>query len=415
MRAVEAAFDALPSAPEANLDEPKPADPKPAAPAKNPAPAKAPAKPPATPDPKPDKPPADPKPGDPKPGDPKPDDKPADPKPDDVPVDKMAPKQLREAYTTLKQKHAELMKERSAPKPPADDPEKAQIQARYEETKKRAQELEDRIRFVDYEQSTEYKEKYHQPYVETAQRAVALVSDLNVILPDGSSRAATADDFWKIVQIPKSDDALAAAEQLFGNPAKAALVMSQRQRVHDAHYAAQKAKADFKQTAAQRAEQAKEQATQSRKQLEADWAKLTTEGVEELAEYLKPEEGDDEGNKLLAEGFTTADEAFSGRTKNEDGTDREMTPKEVLARNAVVRNKAAGFDRVVHKLKSAATKIAELEAQLAEYQASEPGGGNPPGDRPKPTGDSLDSVDDAIDKLSKPGLMGGRGAVPQYL
>lgn len=339
-------------------NDPAPPAEKPAAPAvkdKPPAPPKAP-----------DKPPVEKKDEAPKPPEVKKD------TPEEKAPEKLAPKELRTAYETLKAKHKELEKQHAElkskpPEPQKDDGEKAELAKRFEAAEKRRQELEEEFRYVDYERSAEYREKYQAPYEETCRSALAQVSELKVENEDGTFRAPTAEEFWKIVTIPNANDALEAAEEMFGSASKATFVVNWRERVRSQWAAAEKAKEDFRAKGGEIQKQREQQMQQRSKAQTETWNKLNSEAVEKYPQWFKPEEGDEKGNTLLEKGFALADKAFSGAPG--------MTPEEAIKVHSAVRNKAAGFDRAVFKLKTAQSRIAELEKQIAEYEASGPSGG----------------------------------------
>lgn len=395
------AFGAIDKMVQDNPPADPPADPKPA-PAKNPAPAKTPA--PAK-NPAPAKQPAPAK--NPAPAkqvsapDPKPGDKPADVKLDlleDIPPN--SPGWFRTHYdkakTTIKNLQAELEKVKTAA-PKGDDPEIPKLREALTAREKRAQELEEHIRFVDYTKSEEFKTKYHDPYVNTSKDATAQVAELRITNPDGTLRAATNEDFWSIVQIPNNEEALAAAEKLFGSPAKANFVMSQRERVRQAWSNAEQAKEEYRVKGAERAKTQQAEYERATQEATAKWNKLNSETVEGNPEIYQPEDGDDEGNELLVKGFERADAAFGGQiTDPETGKKRAPTPDEMIAINSEVRNKAAAFDRMFHRATKYQSRIAELEAQIAEYEKSGPGGGAPPSGGDRKVEDDFDSHVDRI-------------------
>lgn len=296
------------------------------------------------------------------------------PKVDDVPPEKMAPKALREAYAKLKSelqerqaKHAaevEALKKSTAPK---DDPEKAELLAKFTEMEKRAKALDEEMRYLDYEKSSEFKEKHYNPYVQTCQDAVAAVGELKVANADGTTRTATADDLWKIVEINNTEDALTAAEELFGSATKANYVIGLRNNIRQANNAMQKAKLEFRQVGATRAAEMQKQQEARMQRLSGDWKNLNEQAVEKYPQWFKADEGDEKGAELLKTGFELADLAFSGRN--------DIPEEKMLALHSAIRNQAAGFRYQVHKRELAEARVTELEKKLAEYEKSTPRGG----------------------------------------
>lgn len=317
----------------------------------------------------------------------KPPDSPQD-KPEDVPPEKMAPKALREAYAKLKEdlkarevKHkGELETFKKSSAAPREDPEKTQLVAKYSDLEKRHKDLESEIRYLDYEKSPEFKEKHYTPYVEKCQNAVASVQELKVAQADGTSRVATADDLWKIVEIPNTEDALSAAEELFGSATKANFVVNLRNEIRQANNTMQKAKAEFRKTGEARMQEFQKQSEAQHRQLAESWQTLNERAIEKYPQWFKADETDEKGKEILSKGFELADLAFSGRT--------DIPQEKMLALHSAVRNQAAGFRYAVHKWESAAARVTELEKELAQFKSSKPGPGEVAGD--KRGGDEMD-------------------------
>lgn len=316
---------------------------------------------------------------------------------------KMAPKALRDAYERLKADHKKMVEERkaapaAAPQQPADDTERKRISEELEGERKRRAALEDHMRFIDYEASPEYQERYHKPYVAICQDAVAEISQLKITAEDGSSRQATTQDFWKIASMPDTEEALAAAVALFGSDSKANLVMAQRRAVRNAYQAAQVAKDEFKKTATERGRQAAEQQATQQRAREEKWKAYNAEAAEQ--EWMQPVEGDDEGNALLESGIEQADAVFGGLVTDEKtGQKRPATEEEILKLHADLRNHAAAFPRLLKQNETLRGRVSELEKEVEEFQKSGPGTGQP-GDGGKPAAPAGDAIDQAFDRFA---------------
>lgn len=425
MDAAFSALDSLPPQPGSTENQPEPAQPdpnpkppeqkpdvKPAAPAKQPAKPAAPAKQPAA---KPPEKPAEPDPSKPpeKPAEkkedeqPKPGEKPPEEKPVEKPVEAMAPKELRSAYTALKNKVAELEKKAAQPpapaKPSGPSPELEAAKKRETELRQQLEEHEQRLQLTNYEQSDEYRKKYHEPYMETARNAVSAAMEFNVMLTDGSSRPSTQEDFWEVASNPNAQEALKKAKELYGSDAAAAHIMGLRQQVRQQHQVGRRAIEEAKKNGAERMRQAQEQQKQYEQEIEGHFNSTLESLVEENPDLYKPTEGDEEGNKLLEAGEQEAVSAYTGQRNG-----KPMTPKELAEVNARVRAKAGAFDRVVHRNKALAQQVADLEAQIAEFHKSEPGA-TAPAPRQEQNVDGITSVENHFDKIARP------GATPQFL
>lgn len=288
------------------------------------------------------------------------------------------PKELRTAYESLKKRTAEmegeLTKLKTAKPPevkPADPREHPDFKAALERAEKaetRLRELDDEIRFVDYEKSSEFKEKYEQPYQQLAQSTIKAGMDMSGVDAEGNPRKVTDREVWEIIVNPNADDALAAAERLYGNPTKAARLALMRDQIQQSWERMQNAKLEFKSKGAERlkAEQAKiEQQTRAERE---QFEKLNADTVTRFPHYFAPIDGDSKGNELLTKGFTMVDKAFDPKA--------ELTPEQRIKLHSSIRNRAAGFDRLAYRYKSLESKLAEAEKQIEAFKKSTPGNGD---------------------------------------
>lgn len=320
----------------------------------------------------------------------KPADKPADQKAEgeaDKPTEKLGPWQrAHQAERRVKELEAKLQEVSS--RKPGDDPEKLELRKQLTETESKLKALNDEFRYIDYERSEEFTTKYKKPYEDMARRAVASLADYKVTLPDGTQRAATANDFWSIVTAPSQPDARQKAKALFGDDAQD--ILDWRTKLRDSFHSMENAKAEFRQSGEERQKQwERQQAEQQealRKQSEANvalWNKLNEAAIEQHKDWFVAEEGDEEGAEVLRKGFELADLAWNGSDK--------LDPEKLIALRSAERNKAAGFRYQVLLNERLKAKLEEAEKALAEYQKSEPGAGEQPGEK-KVDADDLDAA-----------------------
>lgn len=299
-------------------------------------------------------------------------------KPDDAKFEwKTAPEQFRKSHEKTLARLREL-ESKAAPK--VDEaPEFKALSERvaakekeFSELQKRAEELEQTIRYVDYEKSPDFKEKFHKPWVDAYQEGVTEATKLTVVnfnadgLEEGR-RKLTTKEFDSIVTDPDLDSAIDKAEKLFQNATRANQVLEYRKRFIAATKAMEAAKSEYrtkgqeieKQTAAQRAEQHRAE----RELL----VKHNKEWADKNPQWVTPDEGDDEGAKKLELGQKAADLAFSDTS--------HLGPEKRARLYADTKNRAAAFGHVAHKLTKAEARITELEARLKEFEDSEPGKG----------------------------------------
>ena len=305
--------------------------------------------------------------------------------------------ELRVAYEkskeTLKAKDAEIAKLqtelKTAKAAPADDPEKKVLLEKFEAAEKRRAELEKEITFVAYQKSPEFLDKYKKPYDEEWTKAVSEIAELTIEAEDGTTRTATANDLLTICNLPLGE-ARKLAKQLFGDAADD--VMSHRRKIRDLSDAQTKALKDAQVNSEERTKEQQTQSLQQQEKIRTLWADENKAWQEKFPRWFKPEDGDEEGNKLLAKGYEMADAAFSN----------QGTPEERVKRHAELRNKAAAFPKLALRLKQARGRIKELETSLAAYEDSEPAAGE--GGKPRsitPTGSGMDEAFAEIDSLSK--------------
>lgn len=297
------------------------------------------------------------------------------------------PATLRAAYENVKRRNQELeqqVREFQQVKP-TEDPRLKTYQERLEAAEKRREELETEMRYSAYERSPEYLDKYQKPFEEAYQWGRQSVARLKVLQEDGATRPATPEDFDKIMLIPDDGDAVDVAEAMFGNKAK--IVLDHRWEMKKLDASRYRAIEDFKKQGSERHQKMTETETRQREQIGRMWGELNNEAAERFPKYFKAEEGDEDGNKLLEEGYKLADQAFS--------SGNGMPPEQLVRIHASIRNRAAAFTREVYRNSKLTERVSELEKQLAEYQASEPGPGEGGGIRPE-----SDSWEAELDKLA---------------
>lgn len=317
---------------------------------------------------------------------------PAEPK-DEAPVKPVKAADLRTAYEGLKKK----VKDEYEPKVSklearikeleSSGPEKmTPIVEELEQKKKRLEELESEIRYIDYQKSEEYQEKYEKPYVEAWKKAAADLSELTVETEDGESRTATTADLIHLANLPLGE-ARAQARIMFGDAADD--VMAHRRAIRELSQAQTKALEDAKKNASERESKLAAQREIERQQTGKLWEESNKALAEKFPKWFAKVEGDTEGNSLLDRGFSLADLHFIGE-KHLSPEQIEMLPtqfkdkikangkldiKDRVALDALLRHKIASHSRLALNLKKANTRIAELEKALSEYETSElPGG-----------------------------------------
>jgi hypothetical protein len=186
-------------------------------------------------------------------------------------------------------------------------------------------------------------------------------------------------------------EAWAAAKTMFGDAASE--IMAHRRSIIELSDAQTKALDDAKKNAETHDKEKQTQSLQQRQKIASLWQDENKAWQEKFPRWFKPEDGDEEGNTLLAKGYEMADAAFSNNG--------DKTPEEKVKLHAELRNKAAAFPKIALRLKQAKTRIKELEKSLKEFEQSEPPSGD--GGKPravKPGGAWSDPFSE-LDSLSK--------------
>ncbi len=356
---------------------------------------------------------------------PKPEVQPPETKPEppkEVPKAKELPQQpekaktLREAkdmaearYKELQTKYAEREKQLAELQKVRDDPEKKQLAERLEAREKRLAELEQTLKYKAYEETSEYQEKYHQPFAAAYNDGRDFVSQLEVVertIPDKETgelkvvqptRAATIKDFDELMSLYYRSPAEASrkANQLFGD--MAADVKIKMMEAHKLLKAQEKAKDDYR-TKGSEVEKQRSEQTQSQAREEAStWQNEVKSAIEKYPQWFAPKEGDEKVNTLLARAADVAMRVFDGRAA-------QLSPTERGKLNAAVFNKARAFDRVAYELHNSTKELKELRTKLEQYEASEPSGGDSRKgkDTVKEIPQSMDAVLDSLGPLVKP-------------
>jgi len=292
--------------------------------------------------------------------------------------------ELRKAYEELKAKHKALEAEYGTVKnrPPVEDPEKKELLTKSEQLAKKAADLEEKLKFTDYEQSDEYKDKYFKPYADAfhaGRLKTASFSTQQKIDPEtGSvieaSRRATADDFDRIMSMD-DDKAADYAVELFGQ-SKASLILWHRENILQKNSERANALDEFRKTAGERSKTEFEARSKRSKSLEEAFNKMNNEAKTKHPQLFSEVDGDEEGNALLKKGYDRYTAMFNGgRTMDADGQEIKLTDEQVVQLHSEALNKAAAFNRLAKNHKKASERIKELETELEQFKASEPKAG----------------------------------------
>lgn len=226
---------------------------------------------------------------------------------------------------------------------------------------KENQQLREVVRFADYRKSPEFVDKYEKPYNEAWTKAVSEVTQLSMVMEDGTSRKATANDLLALANAPLDQlDDLAA--QWF--PKSAPRVIRHVEKIRDLAEQQDKALEEAKKGAGEYQTKQQESVKKANESFALAYQGANTELTTKYPKWFAPDETDPKGNEILKKGYEYADSVLSANGN--------LTPEQKAGRLAVLRAKAANHDRLVARLKARDSQLAELEAKLKGYEESEP-------------------------------------------
>jgi len=311
----------------------------------------------------------------------------ASPKPGEKPDEKIPAKTLRERKDQLERENASLaarvkeLEEKNSD--PTEHPEFKKNKETLEQREKRLAELEEEIRFTNYERSTEYREKYEAPFLDAYAAGRAKVSSFTLTDPGtGEPRQGTEQDFDQLMRITDDNAAAERAAELFGN--KAPIVLFHREEALKMNAARVKALDHYRKEGGEREKQRTEQLSKMQREVATAFESESKAGVEKYSKWFKPVEGDAKSAEILERGFHFADVAFGKADKDADGNVIRRAPAEMAKLHAAIRNKAGGFDHAIYLLNKERATVKQLQEKLKQYEDSGPGPGDGKGERGKP-------------------------------
>ena len=292
------------------------------------------------------------------------------------------------------------------------DQDRTQLTERLTKAEARAKELEDHIRYVDYQQSSDFKEKFEQPYVDAWQAAFSDLAEIPINDPVQGPRAVTEADMWDIINL-SLPEATRVAKEAFGEDFYQT-VLGHRKEIKKMLGERNKALENAKKTGGERIKQLQDQRqaqTQAvAKEVSAIHKELTDVVMNDPknGQYFKPipvKEGDHptpevkEWNESLEAGYDLAQKAWT-----QNPLERGITPEEKRRRieqHVAAYNRIAAFGPLKRKTLRLEATIKRLEGELSQYQESTPGaGGSQSNGRPTAQPSGFDSLRARLQKVA---------------
>lgn len=331
---------------------------------------------------------------------PKPD---AKAKADDTPVDEKdfdaptVPKKLREAYKRERETRTALEKERDEYKGKLTNAEKSAREAlekeytpRVEAAEKRRAEIESEFRFLDYQRSEDYKERYEGPLKEAWKGVADSLEGMKVNLPNGEEADFDLSHVYALTRMA-NPQARKVATDMFGTAAPE--VMTMRSKIMELSRARDKAVDEWKAKGSEREAQREQMHAETVK----NWEREVAEYQQEYPDEFGHRDADDEGNGLVDSGMKLARLAILGAGLPE-GLTTDQRRQRVLDAQRDLTLRASAFGRTRRDLNKARAENDELREKLKEYEKSEPLPGNARGETGTDTGRD-ERPEDAIDRI----------------
>lgn len=271
---------------------------------------------------------------------------------------------------------------------------KAELSAEIEKHKKRAQEMETEVKYLDYTRSSEFKENYHAPLVSAWKAAIDDIRGAVVTDADGNERPATAEDIKELVGMTTVDAARKASE-LFG--AAASEMLAHRRAILDRINARDKALDEWKTKGSEREAQRQRETEEGHAKVVGLWESTMKDLSDANPELFGDDAADADGNELLKKADAIVRLAFTGEGLK-DGLTMDQRRELVTKAQANVAIRARAFGRERLRSIRLQEKVTALEAKLAEFQKSEPGGGSVSADA-SGAGKAYKRPEDAIDDM----------------
>lgn len=279
------------------------------------------------------------------------------------------------------------------------DQERTGLMDRVTKAETRAKELEDHIRFVDYEKSSEFADKYHKPYVKAWTEAMGELSEITITDSQTQQpRAVTTEDMQALLSLPLGE-AKKLADERFGEFADVA--MQHRKAIRDLSKQRGEALESAKKNGGERQKQLTEQQQAQEATFFRELGTVAQGIIKEMMEgpYAvdfkpisipegkQPTPEEKEWNEQIQRGYSEVEKYL---VLNPQLLRNAKTPderREIVAYQIALRNRAAAYPAMRRRSIRQAQRIKTLESELAKFDATTPsptngqsrqGGGAPP-------------------------------------
>lgn len=264
---------------------------------------------------------------------------------------------------------------------PGSHPEFKSITEKAAALEARNSELEEEMRYVNYQKHPEFIEKYQKPYEEAWGKAMTGLKGLQLSITNQETGEAVGRDITPqdIATFAGLDPAAARHQikQLLPDPVDAAEVRGYVDRIRDLAHSQQKALTDQRKVSGDRERQRAEQSQLVSQQLTQEIAQTYQQTVAEATQkydFLRPVEGDEKYNSALESAAKFVDESLRLNPANPKLTKEQR--QEIVKKHVALRNRAIAYSTLKYKNAQMQSQLAQLQEQLKGFQSSEPGSGN---------------------------------------
>lgn len=279
-------------------------------------------------------------------------------------------KQLEADMQALQTKYTEL--EQLVPRTKA---EKEQLATKLATIEKQHNELQEELKYQNYQRSDDYKKNYEKPYHDAIARAHQEIAEFTVTeedrsqQPDGEGkyptkeRQATPADFDEIYGM-KLGPATKLASKKFG-PEALATVMGHYNTIRGLAQKALGALNEWKAKGAEREKELATQRVQTAQQVETLWTQVNADIKSKNPDLFDERKDNKEWNENLAKGTAMADAYFADKS--------QMPLPQRVVFDAQVRNRIAAFPALVGHVRKLEAELAQAQKDIAELRGSGPG------------------------------------------
>lgn len=280
--------------------------------------------------------------------------KPQEPVQPETPAPKQTGGQLRAGFEAA-------LKENKQLKAKVEELERLAETGKEAETwKAKATEADQKLRYVDYQSSAEFREKYEEPLQKAINTGIKVVARAK---NKQAERPGNADDVFKLSKLYANDleGAVEAAEEMFGKAAPE--VLAAARAISEANEAASEALESWKKEAPKRVEmtlaQQREALGKTRQVYESHSDEFTR---------ARPDVFDFSDEPELEAIRNNYSKKVDGAFFPEEGVDQQT----LVRRSATVRALASAAIPLAVRYRKSQDEIATLKKQLAEFEDSAP-------------------------------------------